>query len=823
MLFPTFPIFDFFKMNKIYRLLIAGCILTTGWACTDDKIVMDPQEEASQGYIGEGDPLEVFVENSEVRTRDVDFDEEATVRVNSVWLGVFDSTTGYCVSKYSTEAGYAFLASGQLSYGLIRHSLPAPSLPAGYTGTINNASLVMVAVVNYKGVEGRESGTTSQIEPLEALLNKVKTWNEFNSIGIDTYSAYYGGENNDHSTDAPLMAGFMNSSAYTSAASTHIKVNQFNTNTNDKMPLSMNGNISNLYISYNTNTKKYVTGNSRIYLRRLLSNFNIRIKAAEHLEVTSISYKKYNVPGAVYILERTMLPTGNNGTKGAFPSSAALSPNFADLFPTQGGYSDDIQETPVDINQSSNNEWKFSFQHFANKHWARTTPATYADREDYNEVGGVKVFKSLATNEGDFNNKASYFEINMRIIDRNTNRCAETTFIIHEGYTSDDEGKAVDWSFNNKGELVSSDKNALLSDYSCARNRSYLYNIQVNGFDNIVYNVEGGNYNNVTAHRKDQQGKVWTFTYVGSSPNAPIYYNPVSGDYDAMGTFSNFLTGSGDVEIEGENLKYKRYPSSFIIKDNSTTPYIAWRIYGYDSDNEVIQGYNYHFEDVSFNYLRGMWPPSVGGVRHTYSDYNALIVDYLSGMSMDDIDKHVLAVDGSDKAKADLEKALSFLKKDEVTQSMNVMLFNAFKFEVSDGQPKHVIGGEDQYETVVITGDSPDGGVDSEGHPTYEKWTVKTPRNIDMGKPMNIVEFMRALNYLIDEQQGLEENEKLLLPLKYDVLISARDFEKLGELTGRDPNELVRCLYIGDRSGHVDTDGCSTLIDIYSFIQGIDR
>lgn len=839
-------------MKNIYSFIFAGLLLFCVTACSDEKLY-DGEEVNTEapGFSGDGEPIDIFVENMELRTRNVNFDEEAPVRINSYWLGVFDYGNGNLVSSYHNELGYAFVSSGIVSSGLIRQKFPDP------TGDTTNKGFFVVGIVNYNGVRGSWSSNPGVLEDLSSMLDKVKTWADFNSIGIDTYSAYYDGS--DHSNDAPMMAGFMNKNNYDNSdpSKSHIKINQFE-QTPKKPVLKMNGDINNLFVPY-TGGKFQTTGYT-LNLRRLVSNFNFNIEAGENISIERISYRKHNVPAAVYIIERTMFKVDENNKDiiESFPTEAAYSPNFGDL-EAATGYTSDDKDVDIDIHQSEDGKWSFSYQHFANKHWAKTVPGKYADREAYfTDQQGNKVFTALAESATDINNNATYIELKMRVLDKVRNRCAEVIYLIHEGYTSDTDGSEINWM----NEITAEQEKALLSDFSCARNMNYTYNIKVHGIDNLSVNVGDNDYvdeNLKLVHRPDISGKIWTITYIGETLN-----DKGTSDFGFISQddgFKKYLTGkddSGEYETttttETENTQEGGTPSiqdevaqvrkySNVIHINGDNPDLAFRIYGYNSARGVIEGFNYNFEQSSFENLRGMWPESAGGTSHYFQDFNSMLEDYLIGRDPEQL-KEVIKMVGvyengeyTDLTNVDdktlledkLEELVEFLAWEDIrnkkkkTSAIETLLFETFKLKAyGENAPNFSElkgpNGEEIKQKIRITEQHDTGANQSQNVTSQKYWDIEIPIKVNMNEPMNIVQFMLAAEYLL----GPNNKTGKTLPQDYDLLIRARRQNVVNAANG-DNYKYVRCFYLGDRHGSQDEeDDCTHGIEIYAAIQGVE-
>ena len=621
--------------------------------------------------------IDIAVDGFDGRTRAVSFGDDL-VRINSLWLGVFDRATGKCVDRYATLQNYIELRPGEEAKGAIRVRLDPPE--GGGT------EFFIVAVANYAGSndgsdseDGTGSGkpTTEPVKDerggsLPERLDAVTSWDDFKDICVDAATAYSG----THGNTTPVMAGFLNKKENRSA--THVKIDQFTAGSNQVLNLYPDALFHDLLVSCKDG--KYDTSGKTLFLRRLVANVNVNIAAGEGMQITDVAYKRYNMPKAVYLIERRTVDDNKE-----FPTAAALSPNYGDRNPAAG------YENDADWIEATGN-LGFSFQHFANKHWARKTEMKeYRDREERTEdSGGRFYFNALADNAGDFNNYASYFVIRMHVLDKENRRCANAEYTIHEGNTSDENGDA-----QTGGNLM---------DFVCARNINYTYKINVSGINNIYLNA-GASAS--SEHFPDQGGKIWQMNYAHDEPKVR---------YD-NGTFENAIDKDGGLF---EN----------VIQINSSRPDLAFRLYGYNSQTETIEGYNYNFTQDSFKNLDGMWPPSVGDKSHYYQDYEALIEDYAKG-------------DNS---------------------SIETLLFETF----------HIIDADDSEQ-----------------------------------KRMNLVEFIKSVHELATDSSTP-------IVKKYHLEVAQRKIEGV-PAEGKD--QYIRALYIADRNGQQDRDGCTTLINIFSAVQ----
>lgn len=601
-------------------------------SCVEDNLTGTDNTISGNEVKEEGTEFEIMLENPGLRSRSVNFTPNSSVKINSVWMGVFDRTTGACIARNSALQRYLEIQSGNEYRNLIRIVLPPP--PAANR---NNAFFV-VCVVNYQDVQDQYGNL------LEDRLADVGSWYEFIDIAVDTQSAY----SYPHDSDAPLMAGFLRTKDESKRSAAHVQVNQF-----DQNRLYPDQFTDDIQITYSNNA--YTTSNRVVILRRLVANINVNIEVTNtQIDLTSVNFKRFNIPEKVFIIERRTVKD-DSGIYEA-PTDTAHAANYADKLwvasnHTQG-YTYDTEWQISPNRDSQTGKWSFNFQHFANKHWARSPLTSYNQREartqyvvsstipdPENEENSITVsenkyyFSALANNENDFNNNASYFVIKMHLVDADNNKCAEAEYTIHEGNTSNADGTEV------------ADKSGNLNDFVCARNISYLYNVKVAGFNNIFSNVEGnGSSSSMTQHHPDQGGKVWQLHYANDIQNTQgkHYQSDSNG---GVGNFLNISPANGpsysesiEDKTEQKSYNYCKYEGAISV---GIKPNLAFRLYGYtnhrtrnlNSDNSNdpgitaepgIAGWNYNFERSSFDNLSGVWPPSAGDYSHYFQDQASL-------------------------------------------------------------------------------------------------------------------------------------------------------------------------------------------------------
>ena len=744
---------------RIY-IYIIGCLFIS-WlsSCTQDLIPEGELTGSESEQLGENEYLlDLMVEGASFRTRAVDFTSSGSLRINQVWLGVFNINTGKLESGGTKTLDYKTINAGDVHTGLIRLNLDSPT---SYT---NSDRYVVVCLANYLGVTD-QNGVDLETR-LDDLMetggkNGKTDWQEFNSIAVDAATAY----SSPHNGIVPVLAGFLYKSAGDSDE-THIKIDQF-AETAD----GYNGKTIELSPTYRKDALlvsvvggKFDISGHLLKLRRLVANINVNIsltpKAAETLKLTDVSYKRYNMPKAVYIIEKrtTNCIINNNGTytSGSFAPAdkPEQSPNYADLNPEELYYDDSDW-----IYGNTNG---FSFQHFANKHWARNYLEDAKDREECTKYGtdvnGENLYyyhalvdenkqnpETYAGNQ-DFNNYASYFVIKMHLVDQSTGRGLEAVYTIHEGYTSDELGNEIVISNNDPDK-----EKTILKDYVVARNIDYTYNVSINGVNDIYHNV---NLTGEGDHNNGQGGKVWEFYYATDHTDAN---GETTEDDDRVKEekYASYQNGTfdDDMTVPAEGGFYK----NAIIIDN-INPDISFRLYGYSQDEGHIDGYNYNFPQESFTWLTGLWPPSAGTYSHYFLGYQDLL-DY-----------------GEDEKRG--------IPKDILN---GLLIIDSEKYETRD---EDYIPGKD------------DSNLGEDTQNLQNKW-------------MNLVQFVYQLEQEIINAGGAR------IQKKYHIKVLPSDIKyNNGLVPYLLKDNYVRALYVADRKGQPDSfDGCTTLVKIFAAAQ----
>ena len=810
-------------MSFIRYIFLIGLIALLITSCKDELIYPGVSQEEINDVIQDGYSFGFLLEDAAARTRDVNFNPGASLRLNTVWMGVFDRETGDCVSRNFRLLNYSTVVSGVLQTGVVRMVLNEPVDPTGNNKNYEGKDLIVVCLANFKDVKYNyaetssvdpDTGDTDNPEGVEDdndnddptslmyKLNHITSWDEFNEIAVDAASAFAG----DHNSDSPVMAGFLYNALKDD--SSHIKIDQYKQYEEDlkgnhgvylspdkeEVYASMivkygalNNNTTNkVYYTEekeDNNTKKVLVNQGMtLHMRRLVANINvdIQVTADSNLELTETTYKRFNMPKAVYIIERrttdcNIISQNING-KNVFkadPNSEAkfayhqgkydaiFSPNYSDLNPTEG-YTDDTNW------QSTQSTTSFSFQHFANKHWSdldlneNPYQLKYKNNEDEDvfvnradKNGTSNVFTALMGPDAtspDFRNYASYFIVKMHLVDKTTGKAYEAEYTIFEGNTSDELGTQI-WADEKQTIPKGTPK-----DFVCARNINYYYKIIVKGADNIYHNVTK---DSPLEHLSGQGGKVWDFRYVNNTYNSE---GKLVGDnnctYDPyLNTFENTISSDGGI-----------FKNAVIIKNEK--PNLAFRLYGYNTEalnsdrtpDPRIEGFNFNFSDDSFKLLRGLWPEPSGSYSHYYHDINDLESGVDSKGNRVGIPENMLA-------------GLRFIKAEG----------NYSNFQYVQDNLRTIL------ETYIEDNQDVNGGERFQERKVYD-----------------VKQLMLYYHHYGKQSQSDDE--------KWHMWVSPSNIH--------DPNlnylnrmDYIRAIYIADREGQVDLDGCTTLVTIFAAAQ----
>ena len=536
-------------LTYILLFLSYAVVLTS---CSDD---------ASEGATGRDRELKgtlifnLSTPDVSLRTRAVNTETGASILMKNLWVGVFSTTDGTCIGSKKYDNMNKVLQSGVVFNKLLSVDFVAAdeNLPLAY----------VVAVANYDGV------TTWDGRRLDGILPDYNdhasiTWDKIINLDIDTKSAYAGNKGEDENANAPFLAGFFQNAI---SLSQNPKIDQFayaNVGPTAIYP-SAAANGMDIELGDASDNNIYVAAGA-LCLRRLVSHNTVNINMSNGYEVTAVKYKRFNMPRVVYMLQRRT----DINRYSSFEEWQRNSPNCADHYLTKGHYDANDDAFPyandeawisLEINSWENTEHaEFVFDHFENKHWGFGDLQSQNDREARNADG---TFAALCSGQGDaYNNFASYFVLQMHIINKQTGESADVEYTLHEGFCNDDDGHRT----STLAEKC--------HDFGSFRNVNYTYNINISGIEDITASVTGDEGQEPL---NDQSGTIWQMNYANGPSNAPISID--GGTYDYNGKYMSF----------------------------SDTPDLGFRIYGRD-DNGNLVDVCYNMPDGMYEGFSGLWP-----------------------------------------------------------------------------------------------------------------------------------------------------------------------------------------------------------------------
>ena len=496
----------------IFSLLGIALLLA---ACTDNQLTGDGSGEMREfrGTV----TLDLSMPDVAIRTRTVNTEAGAALAVNNLWVGIFDVATGECFGVKRDDNFGQTLQSGVLAQNILTVDFVSKTenLPLAY----------IVAVANYDGVKTWEG------ELLTNLLPDSYTdidWDKLINIGIDTASAYAGDKGEKERSDAPFMVGFFQDAV---SLTQNPKIDQFAYTAPGPATIypASAANGMDIALGDASDDKIYVAAGA-ICLRRLVSHNTVRLQMSNGYSVTAAKYKRFNMPRAVFMLQRRT----DVNRYDSFEEWRRHSPNYADRLLTEEHndasaenfpYACDKEWIPVEVYPwDDSGSAEFTFDHFENKHWGAAGLKTQADREARNPDGS---FAALCSGNGqNYNDFASYFVLSMHVVNKNTGESADVEYTLHEGYCNDDDGHRTD------------SQEVRCRDFTSVRNVHYTYNINISGLRDITANATA---QDGAGHTNGQSGNVWKMNYATGPSKSPI---PVGG-----GTYDNCITFSSNPDL----------------------------------------------------------------------------------------------------------------------------------------------------------------------------------------------------------------------------------------------------------------------------------
>lgn len=476
---------------KIMRRFITYLILFTVIVCAScsDEII-EAEGRSEDGPFCGTLSLNVSAGSSEVGTRSLNFNDGATVTLNSLWVGIYDIESGKRIGRTRIDNFDKSVLSGTASRNIVT---------VDFYSERTNPEVLVVGVSNYEGVVTWDR--TPAIEAVEA----ADTWSQLVEIDIDAQSAYAGSKGEDPSSQAPFLMGYYLESEGLSRVPKFDQIDHYGEASVAIYP-ERAANAASVRLVTDESGVLYIPSGA-LTLRRMVSNINVNIESSDNIKISDVRFKAFNNPQVVYLVQRRT-DTKNR----SHVDWQVMSPNRADMFlSSDGSYTGN--PTYKDYTEwktaNANGGMGFSFQHFENKHWGFGDLKSFSDREAKNDDG---TFKALSpSSSAPYNDHASYFKIKMHATDTKTGRSGEIEYTVHEGLCNTDDGRATE------------DQSVRMKDYGSFRNTNYTYTVTVNGFENIIVNASLDE--DSEEHNNGQSGIIWDLRYA----NGESYQIPEEG------------------------------------------------------------------------------------------------------------------------------------------------------------------------------------------------------------------------------------------------------------------------------------------------------
>ena len=476
-----------FLRYKLGKIAIAITVLAiTTLSCTDDLAY----RQDADGPSGEKAVISLSFEVREPnRLTRADIDEYDAKRVKTIWVGIYNASTGdNTANVYITSGQHGFTAGTNNHVKSILTGIPTKS-----------GKSYIVAVANpdqYVGITtGDDPDNENAKKSLTELLADAKSWDAYKSIIVTGVA----GQNNSVDIQTPaingnqglLMSGIYTEKAHDNHSSSHPDISE-----------------TAYYIPAGENT---LTG--AIHLRRLISHINFNIQASGTIvEITPQSYQVHNVPFASWLHERVEDNPSSDNRIGYANAGDALEPNYANnkLYRNSLVFTSTSFDKEVENNITS---YSFDFWMMENKREGiqnfrdgMTENERYATREQEYGVDGkyyptaqsgtVKssgIFVSLSGFDNPtLNNRAAYVDIpcvvkyksvtseengipgssnpgvtdNEGLLNPGAVRTANITYRIHLGYINKDA-----------------------KDFNSYRNSDYTYNVKISDLHSVIVEV----------------------------------------------------------------------------------------------------------------------------------------------------------------------------------------------------------------------------------------------------------------------------------------------------------------------------------------------
>lgn len=452
-------------------LVTAVTVMLSG--CTDT--LADDAPGASQGTKVHGTlSLPLGVPTAGVVSRTVNFDPDATYKLDTYWVGVYDTKSGELIGtasatpRKSDGSRYTFNGSS--------NTYTVEDIDIYYYS--NNPEAYIVGVVNYAGVKARKAGSGDALSDLSALLGEAKTWDDFCAISVDIQSVNRA--NNTEKSgyqETPLMTGFY----MTGRSAAHPTVKGWDSN-------AVTQGVARVKLAEVDGGIMVPDG--EVALMRLITDVNVEIYCPENVRVNSIYYKVMNNPTEVYLAEHATDTRGWNisSDKAVYDARSA---NSADYLGADGYTSDSYWRQLGD-------DMKFSYQQYENKHWGdnawlfkKWPDAPYqfdpfSMMRETRMTGMPNLFQMLCLDKNHpWNNNAAYIMLkaDIEVYEDGVKNSGVVEYTIHEGFTSYSDGSIVEYNDENRYDVMT-------CDFQRTRNTQYFYYISINGLRQLAVQVK---------------------------------------------------------------------------------------------------------------------------------------------------------------------------------------------------------------------------------------------------------------------------------------------------------------------------------------------
>lgn len=564
-------------LKKLIYSIIFLCLAVVAVSCADDGlgIIGNGEEREFRGTI----EFDLSTPGASDRTRALNTQAGANVLIGNLWIGVFDINTGDCIGIEKMDNFNTSMVSGTVMKNMIKvdYITRGATMPLAF----------IAAVANYDGVKTHEGSNLTDLLPDFDHRAEI-SWDKLISIGIDTESAYTGNKGEDDSANAPFMAGFYQEATILNR---NPKIDQFAYDEEGPNAIYPTEIPSGMQIRLgDENSDKPFVAAGAICLRRLISHNVLRFNMTNGYQLTSVKYKRHNMPRAVFMLQRRTDTQKHND----FKTWQKYSPNLADHLLTEGNYNTDDPSFPYESDKEWNEVPLYSwdnhadivipFDHFENKHWGLGNLLSQEDREARNPDG---TFAALCSGTSDaYNNFASYFTLALHIINKETGESADVEYTLHEGFCNNEDGNPA------------ASPTERFHDFGSFRNTNYTYRINIAGISDITASVTSDS----GQHPDGQTGSIWKMEFANGTGATAI---PVAGGlYDFNGKYMTF----------GSN------------------PDLGFRIYGPDL-NKNIADICFNMPEGMYEGFYGLWP--LGNPTYVDSpDAAAIPQNLLEGMKI---------------------------------------------------------------------------------------------------------------------------------------------------------------------------------------------